>query len=99
MNEPRPMCEEEWASLLGEQPSAPVKKKNNDIKLIDCRHEPIIREEGRGTAKARFFVTDDGIGGIYGFWCPRSIIVEVKEKSLYLVPNCNIRLKVIEYVR
>lgn len=95
----RPLCSDEWASLLGERSPPPPPKSVKPYKLADCRHEKIVREEGRGTGKARFFITDDGIGGTYGFWCPKSVIVQVKGQSLYLKPNCNIKFKVIEYVR
>ena len=34
---------------------------------------PIIRIE-RKSAKAKFFVTEDSMSGVYGFWCPKSMI-------------------------
>lgn len=60
-----------------------------------------LYEVGRGTPKARFFMTDDGIGGTYGFWCPKSVILGVGEEQgknyVRVADWC--KIKVIEYNR
>lgn len=50
-------------------------KPNHETKCIE-----FIYEKGRGTRKARFFVTSNSnLSGKYGFWCPKSCILSVSE--------------------
>lgn len=50
-----------------------------------------------GTPKAQFFLTEDGIAGDFGFWCPKSAIVSVSEDEVKVASWC--KIKVIEYIR
>jgi len=56
-----------------------------------------LRKVGRGTPKAQFFLTEDGIAGDFGFWCPKSAIVSVSEDEVEVANWC--KIKVIEYNR
>lgn len=69
------------------------------IDLSELRPVPFIREMGNGTAKARFFVTQDDHNGVFGYWCPRSVIMRVGKDAIYLQKDCGISLKIIRYKR
>lgn len=55
-----------------------------------------LREVGNGTPKARFFLIKDGLVK-YGFWCPRSVVVDQTDDTVEIKNWC--QLKVIEYTR
>tara|TARA_R110000744_G_scaffold111086_3_gene209302 strand:+ start:767 stop:1087 length:321 start_codon:yes stop_codon:yes gene_type:complete len=74
------MTEHDWAIYLTQWEGS----FNNDIpakSTVDHTPEPrrgqqslpIIRK-GRPSAKAHFFVTEDSMSGVYGFWCPKKLI-------------------------
>ena len=42
-----------------------------------------IRKEGNGTPKAAFFLIADG-DQKYGFWCPRSAILNIKSNGIQI---------------
>lgn len=52
-----------------------------NVKESEGERHNYLYEVGKGTPKARFFMTDDGIGGTYGFWCPKSAILGVGEEQ------------------
>lgn len=56
---------------------------------------PIIRIERR-SVKAKFFVTEDSMFGIYGFWCPKGIID--RESATHVdVPEW-FEMKIVEFL-
>jgi len=64
---------------------------------VDTTGYKFLRKIGRGTPKAQFFLTEDGIAGDFGFWCPKSAIVSVSEDEVKVASWC--KIKVIEYNR
>ena len=74
------MTEADWAIYLAPQgvsrtPSLPAhiekhtRSGNGEVTI------PVLCKE-RSSAKASFFITEDSISGIYGFWCPKKLIIK-----------------------
>lgn len=56
--------------------------KSKDVKCVDVLYE--IKKAA--TAKARFFIVNEGIEGQWGFWCPKSAIIEYKSQKVGSAP-------------
>lgn len=73
------MTEQDWANHLAQWEESfsvpPVKSTVNHTPKAGPEHQliDIIRVE-RMSVKAKFYVTEDNISGVYGFWCPKGIV-------------------------
>lgn len=97
------MSEEDWEQALKEwaesidcigtieQPVPPTKQPEESGRWIK-----VIRPLGRGTEKAKFFLTEDGLQGKFGFWVPRTAILQEEFDKLYIADWC--KIKTIEYI-
>tara|TARA_R110000764_G_scaffold60094_1_gene129246 strand:+ start:707 stop:1054 length:348 start_codon:yes stop_codon:yes gene_type:complete len=63
----KPVCKSKETVFNIEPDHTPVEPRQGQQSL------PIIRIERR-SAKAKFFVTEDSMSGVFGFWCPKGII-------------------------
>lgn len=92
-------CLEEWRESLGcttqSEPPAPQQSREPIKSGKDSKVYSFIRKV-RSTAKATFFLTEDGIAGDFGFWCPKSAILSTKKNEVEIAKWC--KLKFIEYV-
>lgn len=93
------MTQQDWDNLNAEwlesYRNPPVQRKSKPE--VDTTTYKFLRKIGRGTPKAQFFLTEDGIAGDFGFWCPKSAIVSVSEDEVEVASWC--KIKVIEYIR
>lgn len=89
----------EWRESLGcttqSEPPAPQQSREPIAFGKDSKVYSFIRKV-RSTAKATFFLTEDGIAGDFGFWCPKSAILSTKKNEVEIAKWC--KLKFIEYV-
>ena len=72
--------------------------KQSDLSKT-LEHTTVLDHKGvyNSTAKAKFYLTDNGLAKT-GFWLPKSVIVEETKTTVTLKPNCNIEIKEITYV-
>ena len=81
-----------WSSSY-DDPKPPRRKNKHSLRLnktaksmkkpagkpkVDGRKETYF-QKGMGTLKAQFFITKDGPSGTFGFWLPKSAIIETGE--------------------
>jgi hypothetical protein len=103
------MSDESWANWLAEweesleylygsstqaKPPAPRQSSEPIASGKDSKVYSFIRKV-RSTAKATFFLTEDGIAGDFGFWCPKSAILQTKKNEVEIAKWC--KLKIIQY--
>lgn len=91
------MTQQDWDNLYQDWSQSYAKEPPTKSPKVDSYKQEYIRKIGRGTAKARFFLTSEGIDGEYGFWCPKSAIISDDGNELEIASWC--KLKTIEYVR
>ncbi len=100
------MSQQDWDNYLAEwresfnsttQPKEPTPKQSREpiASGKDSKVYSYIRKV-RSTAKATFFLTEDGIAGNFGFWCPKAAILQTKKNEVEIAKWC--KLKFIEYV-
>ena len=91
----------DWYKVLSEwrDSQACLFSDNLEEGSFDGNRFAYIYEVGKGTAKARFFMVDDGINGNYGFWCPKSAILGFggPEHEKYVVVARWCGIKIIEH--
>ena len=92
------MSPDDWSNYLseGKDTYSNLKGPFGDGKPKTKSHK-YLGKIGRGTPKAQFFLTENGIAGEFGFWCPRSAIVSDDGMYVNVAEWCNIT--VIEYNR
>lgn len=93
-------CLEEWRESFGstaqtKESPAPQQSREPIASGKDSKVYSYIRKV-RSTAKATFFLTEDGIAGDFGFWCPKAAILQTKKNEVEIAKWC--KLKFIEYV-
>ena len=54
-----------------------------------------LRKVAGGTPKAKFFLTEDGIAGNFGFWCPKSAIISDNGSEVEVAEWC--KITIVEY--
>lgn len=100
------MTQQDWDNYLVEwyesfdsttkvEPPAPQQSREPIKSGKDSKVYSFIRKV-RSTAKATFFLTEQGIGGDFGFWCPKSAILSTQKNEVEIAKWC--KLKFIEYV-
>ena len=101
------MTKQDWDNYLAEwresfnstaqtkEPPAPQQSREPIKSGKDSKVYSFIRKV-RSTAKATFFLTEGGIAGDFGFWCPKSAILSTKKNQVEIAKWC--KLKFIEYV-
>lgn len=90
------MTDSDWAKWLhadGDQ----LELTPSPTQTRDTYYKEYLYKEGRGTPKAQFFMTSEGINGSYGFWCPRSAIISDNGNTVEISNWC--KLTEIEYNR
>ena len=91
----------EWDDVDDVRPDIeePVKSGIPELKVVhsdtDSNTYAYLKTEGKGTAKAEFYLISDG-DKRYGFWCPRSAILNIKSNGVQIASWC--KLTVIEYI-
>ena len=103
------MTEQDWEAYMTEWESSftPINPDlmNYDISAEITKPEqpearkgqqsvPYIRK-GRSSAKAQFYITEDSMSGIYGFWCPKKVVD--RESNTHVdIPDW-FELKIVEF--
>lgn len=98
------MTQQDWDNLHQEwlgsfKTSAPngKPKRSYQPRVNTTITHKFIRKINMGTPKAHFFLTEHGLAGDFGFWCPKSAIVSIGEDRVEIHSWC--KIKVIEYNR
>ena len=79
-------------SAKNDKPYKPLKerkkeaRKNKKGRVITYTFIRILRQ----TPKAKFFVTNEGIGGTFGFWCPKAAISSETKDVVEVQDWCDI---------
>lgn len=84
------MTEHDWAIWLKDIPDS-----NRPLPPIEYANTYKFISLGCITHKARFFITDNGIAGIFGFWVPKVGIAVQSENEVQVAKWVNI--KIIEF--
>lgn len=92
------MTEEDWKIwLAADDYKVEVKEQVLPKNTKNSKFKHYKYKKGHGTPKAQFYITEDGIAGTFGFWCPKSAIINDDGKGLLEIKNwC--KIKEIEYI-
>ncbi len=95
------MNDQDWDNVLSEWKESLAylgePKPTINSEPIDTYEVDYLFKKGKGTPKALFFVTRHDMTGTFGFWCPRSAIIEDDESEKVLILANWCKLTEIEY--